>query len=454
MISELILGRVSSHFALPHFDIIDRKVTYVSEIISTPLVNEEEIDLPLLVRWLEKEYRDAGLLLSDIKSGAVIITGETAIKKNADALIHYLAERAGDFVVAIAGASLEGVLAGRGSGAFEHSKKSKGTIANIDIGGGTANVVFFQQGKVLETITFHFGGRLLEINENGVVQSISPSLKPWLAYKNFHIEKGNQLTLKELGEIAAELCTDMLNVLSGKKSISSLDTLVHSTSCDTLPPIKEVMISGGIGRLLDEPSPTTLKEATKYQDFGPILAAELSNTLNRYPFKVIKAARTSRATVIGVGMQSTKISGSTITIQPHLLPLRNVPIVKIQLAEMNFDQQIENAIIKGKELFQPNERLPFALGLGAIPYLSYKQIKELALGIGNQYTKYFPHSLVLAVVCENDMGKALGQSLRLQHKLEVICIDQVIIEHGDYIDIGEPLNDTMVPVIVKTLAFS
>jgi ethanolamine utilization protein EutA len=105
MVSELTLGRVSSHFALPHFDIIERKVTYISEIIATSLKNEDVIDLTSLVTWLEKEYHEAGVSLTEIKSGALIITGETAIKKNADALIHYLAERSGDFVVAIAGAS-------------------------------------------------------------------------------------------------------------------------------------------------------------------------------------------------------------------------------------------------------------------------------------------------------------------------------------------------------------
>jgi ethanolamine utilization protein EutA len=454
MISELTLGRVSSHFTLPHFDIIDRKVSYVSEIISTPLKNDEEIDLPPLVRWLEKEYRNVGILLSDIKTGAVIITGETAIKKNADALTHYLAERAGDFVVAIAGASLEGVLAGRGSGAHEHSKKSKGTIANIDIGGGTANVVIFQQGKVLETITFRVGGRLLEINEEGKVISTAASLLPWIIDKNLQIEKGKFLSFSELANIASVLCLDMLDVLAGKKTIESLDALVHSSSCRMLPPIQEVMISGGVGRMVLDAPPTTIKEVAKYQDIGPILASQLSKLITKYPFTVIKPAQTSRATVIGAGMQTTKISGSTITIHEGCLPLRNVPVVKIPISDMEFEQQIALAIMKGRELFQLNEKLPFAIGLGRMPYLTYAQIKGLAMVIGNQYESFFPNAEILVVVCENDMGKALGQALLLQQNLEVICIDQVIIEHGDYIDIGEPLHDTMVPVVVKTLAFS
>jgi ethanolamine utilization protein EutA len=451
MLSELKLGRISNHFALPNYDIIERKVTYVSEIISTPLKNADEIDLSPLTAWLEQEYQDAGITLADIKSGAVIITGETAIKKNADALIHYLAERSGDFVVAIAGASLEAVLAGKGSGAYDHSKALKGTIANIDIGGGTANVAFFQKGRVLETITFWVGGRLIEINATGEILSVSPSLKPWLLDKNFQIESGMRLEFPQLTEIAAAMCVDMLDVLIGKKT---MPYLVHSTSNGTLPKITEVMISGGVGRLALESAPKTLVEVAKYNDIGPLLAGELSKALTNYPFKVVKADQTSSATVIGAGMQATKLSGATISIQPSLLPLRNVPVMKVFLGEMDFEKQINVAFLKGKDLFTGNELVPFAIGLGGLPYLSYARLKELALVIGSNYTNLFPFAEVLVVICENDMAKALGQALRLQNEIGVICIDQVVIEHGDYIDIGKPLNDKIVPVVVKTLAFT
>jgi ethanolamine utilization protein EutA len=59
------------------------------------------------------------------------------------------------------------------------------------------------------------------------------------------------------------------------------------------------------------------------------------------------------------------------------------------------------------------------------------------------------------VVCENDMAKALGQALyiRSSGKLKILCIDQIKVDHGDYLDLGEPIRDTMIPVIVKTLAF-
>ncbi|MCM3768531.1 ethanolamine ammonia-lyase reactivating factor EutA [Neobacillus niacini] len=456
IMSELTLGRVSSHFALPHFEIIDRQVTYESDIISTPLKSEDEIHLQSLINWLQREYNRMGVSLPDIKSGAVIITGETAIKKNADAILHYLAERSGDFVVAIAGASLEGVLAGRGSGAYERSKTQRGVVANVDIGGGTANVVLFQQGKVLETITFHVGGRLVEISSEGEILAVSPSLRPWLDYKGISLKNGMSLSLEQFREVSKQLCHDMLGCLAGKTSIAALQCLVHSSSCETLPEIHEVVISGGVGRLTHELPPARLPEVAIYNDIGPLLASELMEALKRYPFHVAAAAQTTRATVIGAGMQSTKISGATISIQPDQLPLRNIPVVKVQVSQSGQEKQLELEFLKGKELYADHDSLPFAISLGGLPYMPYQQLKELACIFGTLYTRLFPSASVLVVICENDMAKALGQLLRLYSvsAIDVICIDQIVIDHGDYIDIGEPLHDTMVPVVVKTLAFS
>ena len=62
----------------------------------------------------------------------------------------------------------------------------------------------------------------------------------------------------------------------------------------------------------------------------------------------------------------------------------------------------------------------------------------------------------LVVIIEKDLAKVMGQTLRsrLEFKKDVICIDTIKVENGDYIDIGRELVDgNVVPVIVKTLAF-
>lgn len=62
----------------------------------------------------------------------------------------------------------------------------------------------------------------------------------------------------------------------------------------------------------------------------------------------------------------------------------------------------------------------------------------------------------LVVVVGRDLAKALGQTLRarLAAGREIVCIDGVRVEDGDYIDIGRELaGGKVVPVIVKTLLF-
>ncbi|RDE26782.1 ethanolamine utilization protein [Parageobacillus thermoglucosidasius] len=462
IVSHLKYAKVSSHFSLPRYEIVERKIVYESPMFSTPLKEKrDEIDLKTLALWLEEQYKKAGVTVSEVKSGAVIITGETATKKNAENILHYLAEKAGDFVVAIAGAGLEALLAGKGSGAFLRSKEVKGTVANIDIGGGTANVALFRRGKVLGTITYHVGGRLIELDQNGEITFISPSIQPWLQSKNFRLQVKKKICFKEMQQIVQEMCKEMLDSLTGQKPIRSDDSLIHSTSFQVIPPIDEVMISGGIGQLLGKEAPATIYDTVVYGDIGPLLAHEVVKAVENCSLKLIKATQTSRATVIGAGMQSTEISGATIHVAPSRLPIRNLPIMMIELNEeqiKNGDcvyEQIKNAMIEWKQYFQEEQEIPFAVCIRGISYCSYAGLKEVAKILFSLYEQYFPRNLVLVVVCENDIAKALGQLLVLQskNKVDIISIDQVVVEQGDYIDIGETINQSMVPVVIKTLAF-
>lgn len=60
-----------------------------------------------------------------LRTGAVIITGETARKENANEVLEALSDLAGDFVVATAGPDLESVLSARGAGTDALSKEKR-----------------------------------------------------------------------------------------------------------------------------------------------------------------------------------------------------------------------------------------------------------------------------------------------------------------------------------------
>ncbi|MEH7544864.1 ethanolamine ammonia-lyase reactivating factor EutA [Neobacillus vireti] len=455
VVSRLQVKETGGQFSLPSCQIVDRKVQYASRIYTTPLKNHYEINIEQLKDILNYEYEKSGIDLHDIKAGAVIITGETARKDNAEAIIHYLAERAGDFVVAAAGPDLEGILAGKGSGAMNRSKEIKGVVANVDIGGGTANIALFQQGKVLQTLTFHIGGRLIRLQKDGMIDYISDHIVPWLTANHFHLGTGMSVDYDCIQRICHRMSEALLSLLCGSPEYAPELLLLQPTSI-SLPPIDEVIFSGGIGQMLTEEPPEFLEEVTRHGDIGPLLAAALKIVADSCPVRVGVASETTRATVIGAGMQNTEICGATVYVKESLLPKRNVPIVKVKvdpLADLRL--RISEAMKQARNSFDTKQETPLALGLTRVEECTYAILQDIADSIYYPFIQHFPEAQCLIVICESDMAKALGQALakRCKERLEVLCIDQIDFTYGDYIDLGLPVAGEAIPVSIKTLAF-
>ena len=119
--SKLIVENMASSFSVPRISIVDKEIIYKSEVYFTPLISNTEIDRDKIKELVELEYKKANICKSDIQTGAVIITGETARKENANDVLHSLSGFAGDFVVATAGPDLESIISGKGAGAHIYS---------------------------------------------------------------------------------------------------------------------------------------------------------------------------------------------------------------------------------------------------------------------------------------------------------------------------------------------
>ncbi|MEK3700430.1 ethanolamine ammonia-lyase reactivating factor EutA [Paenibacillus sp. FSL R10-2199] len=466
--SRLTVGRRYGLSMLPQYQITERNIIYESPMHLTPLIGESQIDLPALQQILSAEYHSAALKPEEVDTGAVIITGETAVRPNADSILHQLAGESGEFVVAQAGGDLEAVLAGKGAGAEAHSQRAAGTIVNVDIGGGTANAAYFNSGSCKGTLNFHIGGRLIMLDKAGTVAKIYPAARQWLNREGLWLQEGEQADWPVLQEVTRRWSELLLEVLL-KGSDPQACPLIYGHP--DLPAafareatVTELWISGGVGALMEQAAPRNIAETARYGDIGPLLAHAIKKAAEHYPVKLQAAPGAQRATVIGAGVHTLQLSGSTVYADPNLLPLRNIPVVElvwpVQVQDVEqpdaFLASIQAAFAAGAirhGSIEP-EVMQFAIAIPEITPCSYAVLRRIAEAVTGCSRKYKLKLCIL--ICENDIAKALGNCIYLlsQGRQACVCLDQITVAHGDYIDIGIPADGNYIPVAVKTLVFN
>ncbi len=108
----------------------------------------------------------AGLAADAIDTGALILTGVAARRRNARAIGELFARQAGKMVAVSAGDALETTMAAHGSGAVRRSL-SGATVMNVDIGGGTSKIAVCVQGRVVAQTALDVGARLVAFDSEG-----------------------------------------------------------------------------------------------------------------------------------------------------------------------------------------------------------------------------------------------------------------------------------------------
>ena len=458
--SRIEMDNTAGYFTAPRIAITGKEILYKSRVYFTPLKTQTLIDADAVRNIVAGEFQNAGYTPADTQTGAVIITGESARKENAASVLQALSDFAGEFVVSTAGPDLESIIAGKGSGAWQYSIDNDCTVVNLDIGGGTSNIVFFNAGDTQGKICLDVGGRLIRL-EGGSggdprIAYISYAASAAAKLAGVRAEQGQSISRTDLRRIC-DVFADCLAGAIGIGPRSPLQDQILTPGSDVYAPARparRICFSGGVADCIYSPSP---EDDLRYGDIGPILGKAIGE--NRYfrQQKTIQGGETIRATVVGAGTYTTNLSGSTIFYSEGIFPVKNVPALKLTKEE-------QWAVIGGSgQLLADKVRWFLAqsdsprmlLALQGLPDPDFATLKKLASAIVEALDGSLVEEEPIIVVVERDIAKALGIALQQTGcRRKMASIDSVKIEAGDYVDIGRPLMDGLVvPVVVKTLLF-
>jgi ethanolamine utilization protein EutA len=456
MFARVHLQRLSEALS-SRFVVVGREILWRSPILLTPYLAGHTIDAPALERFVADAYRAARLAPEDIDSGAVILTGEALKRRNARAIAELFADQSGKLVCASAGHHLEAVMAAHGSGAVEYSRREHRTVLNVDIGGGTTKLALAHGGRVLGDAAIAIGGRLLAFGPEGALARIEQPAREIAESLGIELALGAPLA----PAARARLLGRMLELLIGTLGLAPWQGLAQRLALTpplrAAQPIDVISFSGGVAEYIFG------REHRSFADLGAELGAGIMAALadKRIPYPVLDPGNGIRATVIGASQFSVQVSGNTIMIANRgMLPLRNLPVIQVELA-LGADvlpAEVAAAIRRGLEasdIVEGEQLVALALRFGGEP--SHARLHALATGICRGLPRTLAARAPLILLLDGDVARTLGVMLRseLDVASDVIAIDGIELKQFDYVDIGELIEPThVVPLVIKSLLFS
>ena len=447
VLSLLRIENVAKGFGVPSVRIVDKRILFRSDVMFTPFSTDGAIDGERIEAFLSRQFGLCSVRPADIRTGAVIVTGQAAHAANARAIAQAVSRFSGSFVVATAGAHLEAYISGLGAGAATLSKKRNLRLMNLDIGGGTTNISVFDRGVFAGTLCFDIGGRLVRfVAGTSVVEHVTDPGRIVASCLGLPVAVGKTLDERGVFAFAGAMAGSLLSVIEGSPDAPARRLAIDNRE-GFAPRCDCVSFSGGVGRLLylDEG-----ERVPGYDDMGAALARELRRRTAERGVTVIAPEETIYATVIGAGVHTVDISGSTIFLSDaSVLPLRDIPVVSIGNAGNG-----EDLSAKIRLFGADRGRMP-AIAAPAMRSKSFADVSGLASAVAAAADSCGLDG-PLVILCADDIGKIVGGLVknRLRRARAIVSIDQVSARELDYIDIGEPLHGgTVVPVAVKTLVF-
>ena len=436
------------------FVVIGRDIVWRSPILLTPFRADGLIDAAVLGGFIDRCYSEAGFTKDEVDGGAVILTGEAIKRKNARAIDELFAAQAGKFVCASAGHRLEARLAAHGSGAVALSKDRGICLLHIDIGGGTTKLALIDRGTIVGLAAFAVGGRLIAADARGdwtrvdhsarlVADDLSVNVSP----QTLADESVRRRMAQRLAAAAAAIIFD-----------APLDPLARSLTLTEPLPRKiapaALTFSGGVAEYIFG------QENSEFGDIAKPLAQALARELSaRSGLPLIDPGQRIRATVIGASQFTVQVSGKTIYLpDPYVLPVRNVPVVRITM-DSGLPDRARTAAEISTALgeIDLDKSANVAIGFSWRDDPEHSRLRAAAEAIADALQPMQERIKLLLLAIDGDIGKTFGRLIHreLNWPGKIVCLDGVELHEFDYIDVGELVAPPgVVPVVIKSLLFA
>ena len=197
----------------------------------------------------------------------------------------------------------------------------------------------------------------------------------------------------------------------------------------------------------------------EYNDLGEILATQICSLIPTLPSPVVEPLNKIRATVIGAGAYSLSISGSSGFMDDKItFPIRNVPVLRVDAEESKLGtkhivSRVNMAyqrydMVEGQELVALYFKDPVRV--------NYPDLELFAKSIEAALPNSIEKKMLVILIFEKDIACSVGNVIRRETSLNtnLLSLDELSLNDGDWIDIGEPLVERQVfPVTVKSLVF-
>ena len=445
-------AKVARSSATGHMQLDDVQVIYKSEPVFTPFTNQnnqQNIDTEKVAKLIANWLDESGVKVDEIFSGGSMITGLAAQANNAAALTNLIIEKVGESVIATADdPCLESWLAFMGSCGALSRFEADTPIINFDIGGGTTNIALGMHGDVLQTGCYFIGARHFQF-VSGSYQLTAISSYGAMLLNDLRIYKtiGEALSEDEVNKIIAFYIHFLEAIVAGDTDFFNSPIAQKQSQVAFNFSQKQkakVAFSGGVGELLYKISAgETLPTTTYFGDFGIDLALAISRSA------LLSADLTScvpehkgRATVVGLTLHSTEISGNTIYLpKPDCLPLRDLPIIAKLTADSPTEQWLSAFSLAAKR--QHGACIQISACNNTLP-----QVRAFAAQIKHAlHTNEYAPSQPVVILVEANVGKALGNYICEWGQLDynLIVIDEIALRDAHFVHIGST-HQGMIPV--------